>query len=42
MVKGPRADESGKIPWSLLLFLPAAVLALRRMHASIRRNRGIE
>jgi hypothetical protein len=41
MVDAPRAGETERIPGALLLFLPAAALALRRMHASIRRRLGV-
>lgn len=38
MVKHPRAGETGRIPGTLLLFLPAAALAIRRISMGIRRN----
>ncbi|MGE5752987.1 MAG: hypothetical protein ACM319_05040 [Deltaproteobacteria bacterium] len=40
MVEDPRAGETERIPGVLLLFLPAAVLALRRIRISIRRRFG--
>jgi hypothetical protein len=40
MVGVPHAGETERIPGTLLLFLPAAVLALRRLRTSIRRRLG--
>jgi hypothetical protein len=40
MVRNPRAGESERIPGSILLFLPAAVLALRRLVYGTRRRPG--
>ncbi|MGE5752986.1 MAG: hypothetical protein ACM319_05035 [Deltaproteobacteria bacterium] len=42
MARDPRAGDTGKIPEALLLFLPAAVLALRRTVTRIRRYRETE
>lgn len=40
MVKDPRAGERERIPGTLFLLLPAAVLAVRRLARGIRRARG--
>jgi len=40
MVKNPRAGERERIPGSLVLLLPAAALAVRRLARGARRNRG--
>jgi hypothetical protein len=42
MIRDPLAGETESIPWVLLLFLPAAVLALRRTVTRIGRNRETE
>jgi len=39
LARAPRAGETERIPGTLLLFLPAAALALRRTVTRIRRNR---
>jgi len=40
MVKDPRAGETERIPGTVLLFLPAAALAIRRFWRGIRRMTG--
>jgi len=40
MVKDPRAGERGRIPGAFLLFLPAVIIALRRIPSLIRRHRS--
>jgi len=40
MVKDPRAGETERIPGTFLLFLPAIMLAIRRISHEFRRTTG--